>query len=133
MSAASAAWDTIPAVVVGHGPRRADGRADLRLVHPRAAVPAARLRVTRFGRLLLVLGVVAVAAALAVTVLGAGPASATIDHTITVTSGDTLSAIAATSSPQVAVAEGVAQIQLANDLSSSQVHAGQRLAIPAVG
>jgi LysM repeat protein len=48
-----------------------------------------------------------------------------------VQSGQTLSEIAATQLPDLPVAEAVAQIQLANDLASDQVHAGQTLRIPA--
>jgi len=129
---AAAVLDTVPAVS-GPGVRRLDGRADLRLVGSRSAPSAAhpRLRVTRFGRLLLTLGVLAVALMVAGSLLSAGSASATIDHTVTVSAGQTLSGIAAHELPQVSVPEGVAQIQLANDLSSSEVHAGQRIAIPA--
>ncbi|MDQ2756547.1 MAG: LysM peptidoglycan-binding domain-containing protein [Actinomycetota bacterium] len=132
---AAAVWDTVPAVSgSGRGVRRLDGRADLRLVPTRLTSSPARppLHLTRFGRLLRTLGVLAVVLMIAGSVVGAGSASATIDHTVTVPAGQTLSAIASQELPQLSVAEGVAQIQMANDLSSSQVHAGQRLAIPSL-
>ena len=54
-------------------------------------------------------------------------------HTVTVQAGQTLSAIAAHELPEMPVREGVARLQLANGLSSSEVHAGQVLQIPAHG
>lgn len=47
--------------------------------------------------------------------------------------GESLSEIALAELPRLSVDEGVAQIQLANRMSSSDVHAGQRLDIPHVG
>lgn len=131
---AAVAWDTVPTTAR----RSAPTRPDLRLVptgrEARRQSSAARpaLRVSRFGRLLLTVAVLVVAVALAVTVLGAGSASAGIDHTVTVRSGQTLSEVAAHELPQLAVSEGVAQIQLLNHLSSAEVHAGQQLAIPSI-
>ncbi len=130
---AAAVWDAVPAV---SGSRAGLGHADgrhLSLV-PRSAPSSSRppLRLTRFGRLLVTLAVLAVALMVAVTVVGARSAAATIDHTVTVTAGQTLSGVAARELPEVSIAEGVAQIQLANDLSSTEVHAGQRLAIPSL-
>jgi LysM repeat protein len=52
---------------------------------------------------------------------------------VTVESGQTLSAIASLEMPGTPVREGVARIQLANGLSSSDVHVGQVLQIPAEG
>lgn len=126
---AVAVWDTVSVASLVDG---ADRRPDLRLVCAGSPTTSPPLRLTRFGRLLLTLGVVAVAVMLAVSVVGAGAASATIDHTVTVSTGQTLSQIASRELPQVSVAEGVMQLELANDLSSSQVHAGQRLAIPSL-
>ena len=92
-----------------------------------------RLRISRFGRLVVTTGAVLVATILAVTLLGIGAAGASIDHRVSVRAGQTLSEVATAELPRLPVAEGVAQIQLANDLSTSQVHAGQELAIPVVG
>ena len=47
--------------------------------------------------------------------------------------GQTLSEIASTQLPGLPVADAVARIQVANDLTSDQVHAGQTLLIPSIG
>lgn len=128
---AAAAWPVAPAADRAVVPSR---RPELRLVPTgRAARPATpRLRVTRFGRLLVLGATVGLAVVVLVSVLGAGSASATIDHTVTVTPGQTLSQLAAHELPGLPVDEAITQIQLANDLSSLQVHSGQQLAIPAL-
>jgi len=65
---------------------------------------------------------------------GAGGASAPlVDHATTVQQGQTLSQVAAEQLPQLPLAEAVAEIQVANNLPSAQVHAGQSLVIPRVG
>ena len=56
----------------------------------------------------------------------------TVTLSTTVRSGQTLSEVAATQLPGLPVADAVARIQVANDLASDQVHAGQILLIPAV-
>ncbi len=123
---AAAAWNVAPTGV-------RSTRPTLRLVPtgPDAARPA--VRISRFGRLMLTVSAVVVVTVLAVTLLGLGAAGASIDHTVTVRPGQTLTELAAVELPQLPVPEGVAQIQLANDMNSSHVHAGQELAIPAVG
>ncbi|HMM97242.1 LysM peptidoglycan-binding domain-containing protein [Phycicoccus sp.] len=88
------------------------------------------LRLTARGRLVLL-----VLAALLVTVLlglrGQGSATALEpDHVVFVGAGQTLSEIAAHELPQLSMSEGVLAIQLANDLSTAQVSAGQELVIP---
>jgi len=55
-----------------------------------------------------------------------------IDHATTVAAGQTLSEVAAAQLPGLPVNEGVARIQVANGLNTSQVHAGQSLLIPAM-
>ncbi|MDQ6716335.1 MAG: LysM peptidoglycan-binding domain-containing protein [Actinomycetota bacterium] len=147
---AALAWDVAPADVAfadvgpveafaGDGQPTWTGRPVLRLVPtgPQAgsATASARpgVRLSRLGRLVLTLAAVALLAALAGTLFGVGAADATIDHRVVVHSGQTLSQIAAVELPQLSVAEGVAQIQLANRMNTSQVHAGQELAIPTVG
>jgi LysM repeat protein len=62
----------------------------------------------------------------------AGAAGVEVDHSTTVQPGQTLSGIAAAQLPQLPVADAVARIQVANDLTSSDVHAGQALLIPVV-
>ena len=66
-----------------------------------------------------------------VTAVTAG--AAVPQHTVTVDAGQTLSSIATNELPDLPVREGVAQIQLANGLSSTDVHVGQVLQIPAIG
>jgi LysM repeat protein len=96
--------------------------------------PATPLRITRAGRLALTLTVVVAAIALAVALFSGGSASATvIDHATTVAPGQTLSEIATQQLPQLSTAEGVAQLRIANNLTGSDIHAGQTLLIPAVG
>jgi hypothetical protein len=89
------------------------------------------IRLTRRGRLVMTLmaavAVTILALALANSVGAAGPQ---IDHATTVSAGQTLSEVAATQLPSLPIDNAVARIQLANGLSSSQVHAGQLLLIP---
>ena len=90
---------------------------------------AAGLRLTRLGRLVVTLTVLAVAVALGMVGLsGAGAAPAA--HTVTVRSGQTLSEIAAAELPGIPVNRAVTDIRLANDLSTAQIGPGQRLVIP---
>jgi predicted Zn-dependent protease len=82
------------------------------------------------------LTVAAALVALAVALLGGGGAAAVApaaDHATTVRAGQTLSQIAVEQLPGMPISEAVAQIQLANNLPSAHVHAGQTLLIPAAG
>jgi len=109
---------------------------ELRLVHGgRCPVPAADpLRLTPFARLLLCLTVAGVTALLLLRPSPSPESTATrVDHKVTVSAGESLSEIALAELPRLSGDEGVAQIQLANRMSSSDVHAGQRLDIPHVG
>ena len=111
-------------------------RPQLRLVPTgRDVEPAPHsVRLSRRGRLVRTGVAVAVALALGWTVVSTVTAGAVAPvHTVTVESGQTLSSIAARELPGLPVREGVAQIQLANGLSSSDVHVGQILQIPARG
>ena len=140
---AAVAWDLngTPVQVPGSVPGRTarPARPRLVLVPTGDAVPAAapgRLRLTRAGRLAITLTVAAVLLALATVALasrgGAAPAPVA-DHAVTVTSGETLSEIAVRELPGLSVANAVAELQLANNLASQQVHAGQVLVVPARG
>jgi LysM repeat protein len=91
------------------------------------------VRLNRRGRLVRTVGAVALAGALGWTVTSAMAGAASSAHTVTVEAGQTLSAVAARELPDLPAREGVARLQLANGLSSSDVHAGQVLQIPAVG
>jgi LysM domain len=96
-------------------------------------VPAAPLRLTRAGRLAITLTVLVAAVVASLALLSGGASATVIDHSTTVGSGQTLSEVAAQQLPGLPVADAVARIQVANDLASSEVHAGQTLLIPAVG
>ena len=132
---AAVAWDVTAAPV--REPRR-PARPHLVSVPCGDEVRAperAPLRLTRAGRLAVTLTVLVALVAIAVATLagGASASSPAIDHSTTVRSGQTLSQIAATQLPGLPVADAVARIQVANDLASDQVHAGQTLLIPTVG
>jgi hypothetical protein len=103
------------------------GRAAVRAA--RAARP--RMRLTRFGRLVVTLFVGAVVLALGIGLAGQLASATGAPRTITVESGQTLSGIAARELPGLPVREGVVELQLANSLSTSMIHTGQRLVIPA--
>ena len=94
----------------------------------------ASVRLSRRGRLVRTAGAIALVGALGWGVATAVTAGATAPlNTVTVEAGQTLSSIAARELPDMPVREGVARLQLANGLSSSDVHAGQVLQIPAHG
>ena len=130
---AAVAWDVAPAPV----------RVPVRPARPQLVslptgtavpeVPATPLRITRAGRLALTLTVVVAAVALAVALFSGGASATVIDHSTTVGTGQTLSEIATQQLPHLPMAEAVAQLQIANDLTGSDIHAGQTLLIPRVG
>jgi len=118
---------------------RHDGRAHLVLLPTgRDAVRAARvaraseppLRLTRLGRLVVALLVAAAVAVFGVGLAGQLATAGSAPRAVTVVSGDTLSEIAARELPGLPISDGIIEIQLANSLSTSQVHAGQTLLIP---
>ena len=134
---AAVAWDVAPAPL----------RVPVRPARPRLVAvpcgpqaqeqapvaPSTSLRLTRAGRLAITATVAAVVLLLAITMFSGGASATVIDHSTTVTSGQTLSDIAVRELPQLPVADAVARLQVANDLTSSNIHAGQTLLIPAVG
>ena len=88
------------------------------------------VRITARGRLvLLVLAVLALTTVLGLRGLG-GADAAQPEHLVTVGSGQTLSEIAAAELPSMDLGQGIIAIQLANDLTSAQITAGQELVIP---
>ena len=111
-------------------------RPQLRLVLPGERVVApvrVATRINRRGRLLVTLTVLAAATTLGLTVATSVMASGPQIHSVTtVSAGQTLSEVAATQLPGLPINEGVARIQLANGLNTSQLHAGQSLLIPSV-
>lgn len=113
------------------------GRPQLVLVPTgRQAVAAARasapaMRLTRFGRLLRTVLVAGVISVLGVGLAGQLASASGDATTVTVRAGQTLSGIAARELPQLSVTDGVVELQVANHLSTSQIHTGQQLVIPA--
>lgn len=104
----------------------------------RPARPLPRLRMTRRGRAVLgALLVAPVALALAISALSGTPAqagssvsTASFDH-ITVVAGESLWELAAWVAPEADPREVVAEFVSLNQLSTTEVQPGQRLAIPA--
>lgn len=132
MSAAVAFDDTAAGYAVPL-PTRRPQRPRLVLVPTGAAVrerPAPALRLTRAGRLALTTTVLLVALVAAVVAFTGGAAASGAPLTVTVEQGQTLSQIAAEHMSGSSVATGVAELQLANGLSSAQVKAGQTIVIP---
>lgn len=130
---AAVAWELGP--TPGRMPLRTTGPR-LRLVLPgeRAEAPVrVATRINRRGRLLVTLTVLSATLSLglmlATSVMASGPK---IDHATTVSVGQTLSEVAAAQLPGLPINEGVARIQLANGLNTSQVQAGQSLLIPSM-
>lgn len=95
----------------------------------RAAAPAMRL--TRFGRLVRTVLVAGVISVLGVGLAGQLASASGDARTVTVRAGQTLSGIAARELPELSVTDGVVELQVANHLSTSQIHTGQQLVIPA--
>ena len=131
---AAAVWDgTTGGYAVPRPSRRRVERPRLVLVPTGADVvePApARLRLTRAGRLALTVGVLLAAMAVAAVVLVGGASASGAPETVTVQPGQTLSEIAAEHLGGVPVQTAVAEIQLANGLSTARVSAGQTLVMP---
>jgi LysM repeat protein len=114
-------------------PVRRPAERHLRLVSPdetvRPTPPSARLRITRRGRLAITGAVTALLVVTAGGLAGAvmPPSEAA---TVTVEPGQTLSEIAATTLPDLPLDRAVVELQVANQLSSVHVQAGQTLVIP---
>lgn len=96
---------------------------------PRSQASGHRLR----RLLILVLLLITAVAVISGTVARASSGGPVGPRTITVQSGDTLSHIAVRELPDLPMGTAVAEIQLANRLNTSHVHAGQRLVIPPAG
>ncbi|MEW1955243.1 LysM peptidoglycan-binding domain-containing protein [Terrabacter sp. NPDC080008] len=108
--------------------RRAGGRA---ADAERVCGAAPTMRLTRFGRLVRTVLVAGVIAVLGVGLAGQLASASGDARTITVHAGQTLSGIAVRELPELSVTDGVVELQVANGLSTSQIHAGQQLVIPA--
>ncbi|HEX5967128.1 MAG TPA: LysM peptidoglycan-binding domain-containing protein [Intrasporangium sp.] len=103
-------------------------RPRLVLVPQPASEPAYRL--TRRGRLVVALLVAVAVSLLALVLAGRLASAAGAPRSITVEAGQTLSEISARELPQLPITDGIVELQLANNLSTSHVHAGQTLVIP---
>lgn len=100
------------------------------LVREPVAAPA-RMRITRRGRLA-VTGTVTLLLALGLAAIVGSvlPAGASTVETVVVQPGQTLSQVAATELPGMPLDAAIVQIQLANEMNTLQVQAGQTLEIP---
>ena len=88
------------------------------------------LRLTRRGRIVVTL-LVAAGLALSGVAAAVQRAGATSEpRVVTVQPGQSLWGIASRELPDLPVTSGIVELQLANSLSSSQIHVGQRLVIP---
>ncbi|MEF2976498.1 LysM peptidoglycan-binding domain-containing protein [Subtercola sp. YIM 133946] len=100
--------------------------------------PSVRLRLTRRGRLVLatLVSLPLIAALVAFAILGGSQAMATGEGTavtysyVTVQPGESLWGIAQTLDPSADPRDVIADIVNLNQLQSSDVHSGQRLALP---
>lgn len=113
-------------------PRGADVPASAR-----EAVPRVRLRITRRGRRVLGAVVALVVAAVVGAILLAGPgavasnsSSTTTFEYVTVDGGDTLWQVASEIAPTKDPRDVISDIVRLNNLSSTEVAAGQSLAVP---
>lgn len=132
MSAAVAFDDTAAGYAVPL-PTRRPSRPRLVLVPTGDAVRTVAepsLRLTRAGRLVLTSVVLLVALVVAFVGLTGGAAASGAPVTVTVEQGQTLSQVAAEHMAGSSLATAVAELQLANGLSSAQVQAGQQIVIP---
>lgn len=128
----AAAWDSLPVASPVRRPQLVLIPGGAAGATRRDAGLAARpmiLRVPRWVRLAGTLCVLALALSLFLGIGGAGAAPGPLGS-VEVRPGQTLSEIARAEMPGVPTAEAVARIQLANNLPSSQVRAGQVLQIP---
>jgi hypothetical protein len=125
---------TAPEPVV-HQPRARIRRASrVRKVAPPSTTPPA-VRLTRRGRLVLVIAFLSIVVALMIPMAGLATASLTGGtpepvRVIEVAPGDTLYAIAAELAEPGEIREMVHRIQELNSLPSAQIDEGQKLAVP---
>ncbi|MDC5698720.1 LysM peptidoglycan-binding domain-containing protein [Intrasporangium calvum] len=108
------------------GPTR-EARPQLVLVPP-AVEPTYRL--TRRGRLVIAFLVALLIAGLSLALAGQLASASGQAESITVEAGQTLSEIALRELPQLPISDAVLELQLANNLPTSHVHAGQKLILP---
>lgn len=125
------AWD---ATASGYAAPAVPVRPHLRLVPAGRAVAADRgegMRLTRRGRLVVTLAAAASIAGFGMIGHVGSPAAPSASITVTVQPGQTLSEIASTQTAGFdSVREAVAAIQIANNLPSTSISAGQQLVVP---
>ena len=121
------AWDHTELGYAGSTPKR----PHLVLVQggARTTADAGGVRLTRRGRLALFLLVLAVVAVTSLSGLRGAGASEPL-RAVTVAPGETLSQIAVAELPTLSMDQAIVAIQIANNLSTAQVSAGQQLVIP---
>lgn len=129
---AAVAWDVAPAPTPAQVRATRPQLVSVPCGEAVPAVPLAPLRLTRAGRLAITLTILVAAVVASIALLSGGASATVIDHSTTVQAGQTLSEVAAQQLPGLPVADAVARIQVANDLTSSEVHVGQSLLIPTV-
>jgi len=86
-------------------------------------------RITRRGRLALLAMVLAIVTLVALMGMRGAGAAETLP-TVTVAPGQTLSEVALAELPELSISQGILAIQIANQMSTAQVSAGQQLVIP---
>ncbi len=89
------------------------------------------LALTTRGRVVLALLVLLVVGVMA-TWASASASNVPTPSTVTVVSGETLSEISLRELPSLPIREGVARIQILNNLSTTSISAGQSLLIPKI-
>lgn len=95
----------------------------------RAELSASHARLTVRGRRAL-LGLVLAVLAMGAWTMSSFASGPAVEGSVTVQSGQTLSDIARTHLPDVPLGTAVAHLQMANDLNSMHISAGQRLVVP---
>lgn len=134
MSVMTPVTDWRAPVVDFKAPAARPTRGHLRLVPDmRASTTSSSVRITRRGRLamtiLVALGCL-VGAFMGIRGLTAADAATPVFQVVEVRPGQTLSGIAHQAYPSLSVRDGVARIQLANNLNTNQVFGGEQLRLP---
>lgn len=101
-----------------------------------ADMGASSLSLTRRGRLAMTVGVAlafvaAIIIGMSFATAAPAPIASVAGPSVTVAAGETLSGIAARELPDLSIREGIARIQVINNLSTTAISAGQVLVIPA--
>lgn len=130
----AAAWDTLPVRTAPARPRLVVIEGEAGRIEGEAAQTSPRLsvlRLPRWVRLAVTLSVVAVVVSVALGLGGGASAAPGPLGSVEVRPGQTLTQIAQVEMPGLPAAEAVARIQLANNLPSTHITAGQVIVIPA--